>query len=534
MLPSVHPLQTTFRVLANPRNVAAIPVLALGMQSSDPFIRVKSIQTLLARGRLEDANAIVEGIDHCHPDDLPFLRSHPGLFISPIETCLACREPHIRQQGLVAIAKIRVASHFHRLIEVVESFDDPQQMVASQLLMNLANELGQESRKSATPRAVNGRLELIDALEVSLANFSRHKVRDIIDAWLQASHWGDESFQRLFSDMPPEESSIIMKRIMTSHSPEIDELLLGCYWSQAPIVDAISMAIERASGEVPRELIRLEKRFGIQAPFFKNLAKTPIEPLRTVDITKLTSDSDDYESLFRLMAVGGATPDTILWNVIRVLDRTSDLSPQLAKNMVAAIRSIRFANAILITMVMSDCFDLPDIDHYQPPPWKASLRSALDNLLSRYYALPPAISNGLDVMLQEFRCDNLFEFLETWPEAHVRAYARIAKLVDKRCVETIDREANCGSPTRRARAIRLIRYLGRDEQFNEIAIQALRDTSDDVRIQAIQAIAFGMEKTEAIELISPMLQDEIYNVQATASQSLMDLRDAIHEVKADG
>jgi HEAT repeat protein len=80
----------------------------------------------------------------------------------------------------------------------------------------------------------------------------------------------------------------------------------------------------------------------------------------------------------------------------------------------------------------------------------------------------------------------------------------------------------------------LIRYLGRDEQFNEIAIQALRDTSDDVRIQAIQAIAFGMEKTEAIELISPMLQDEIYNVQATASQSLMDLRDAIHEVKADG
>jgi hypothetical protein len=174
-------------------------------------------------------------------------------------------------------------------------------------------------------------------------------------------------------------------------------------------------------------------------------------------------------------------------------------------------------------MVMSDCFDLPDIDVYQPPPWKAELRSALENLLDRYYLLPLAISNSLDVMLQEFRCDHLFNYIDSWPDGHVRAYAKITKLVDKKCVETIGLEATCGSPTRRAKAIRLIRYLGRDEQFNEIAIEALQDVSDEVRIQAIQSISFGIDKTEAIELITPLLRDEHHAVQATASQSLIDI-----------
>ncbi|MFN7842444.1 MAG: hypothetical protein ACK5N9_12055, partial [Pirellula sp.] len=95
---TTHPLQTTFRVLANPRNVAAIPVLALGMQSSDPFIRVSSIQTLISRGGLEDAKAVVAGIDHCSEEELPFLRSHPGLFASPIEACLESSEPEVRQR----------------------------------------------------------------------------------------------------------------------------------------------------------------------------------------------------------------------------------------------------------------------------------------------------------------------------------------------------------------------------------------------------------------------------------------------------
>jgi HEAT repeat protein len=69
----------------------------------------------------------------------------------------------------------------------------------------------------------------------------------------------------------------------------------------------------------------------------------------------------------------------------------------------------------------------------------------------------------------------------------------------------------------------LIRYLGHDEQFNEIAIEALHDVSDEVRIQAIQAISFGIDKSEAIELITPLLRDEHHAVQATASQSLIDI-----------
>ena len=523
MAQTTHPLQTTFRVLANPRNVAAIPVLAMGMQSSDTFIRVSSIQALISRGGLEDAKAIVASIDHCSEEELPFLRSHPGLFASPIEACLESSEPEVRQRGLVAIAKIRISSQFHRLVEAVETVDDPQQIVASQLLLGLCRELGRESRNSIAPKYVPGRKELLDALEGSIAIFQQHKMKEIVDAWLLASHWGDDMFQRLFSDMPHDAVATIRKRIQSSQASEIDELLLGSYWSPIPIEEAISVALERSSGKVPKELVHLEKRFGLQSQLIKNMAKYPIEPLKHFDITQSNISPQEFDSLFRLMPVGGATPNTILWNAIRVLDQKHPIPPKLEKEIVAAIRSIRFTNACVITMVMSDCFDLPDIDTYQPPPWKAELRSALENILDRYYLLPLAISNSLDIMLQEFRCDHLFNYIDSWPDGHVRAYARITKLVDKKCIETIGLEATCGSPTRRAKAIRLIRYLGRDEQFNEIAIEALHDISDEVRIQAIQAISFGIDKSEAIELITPLLRDEHHAVQATDSQSLIDI-----------
>lgn len=523
MAPTLHPLQTTFRVLANPRNVAAIPVLALGMQSGDPFIRVSSIQTLIARGGLDDAKTILTRIEHCSDEELPFLRSHPSLFVSPIETSLESPEPEVRQSGLVAISKIRVASLYHRLVQVVEAVDDSQQMVASQLLLGLCRELGNDTRQSIVPKSVPGRIELLAALEGSIANFQKHKMKEIIDAWLLASHWGDEMFQRLFSNMSFEAVSAIKKRILSSHASEIDELLLGSYWSSAPIDGAVAIALERASGKIPRELVKLEKRFGLQSQFTKNLAKLPIEPLRHFDITQCKIGNDGFDSLFRLMTVSGATPDTILWNTIRVLDSFDVIPASLEKEIVAAIRSIRFNNACIITMVMSDCFDLPDIEDYQPPPWKAELRTALENLFDRFYLLPNSITSSLASMLNEFRCENLFEYLDSWPDSHVRAYARIAKLVDRRCVETIAEESTSSAPARRAKAIRLMRYLGRDEQFNEIAIASLQDVSDEVRIQAIQSISFGMEKEDAIELITPLLRDEHHAVQATASQSLADI-----------
>jgi hypothetical protein len=427
---------------------------------------------------------------------------------------------------LIAITKIRVASQYHRLVKVVEEVDDPQQIVASQLLLGLCRELGNESRQSINPKAVPGRKELLDALEVSLATFQDHRMKEIIDAWLLASHWGDEMFSRLFSNLPYDALIAIRKRIQTSQAAEIDELLLGTYWSSSPVEGAISVALERASGKVPKELVRLEKRFGLQSQFTKNLSKIPIEPLKQFDITQLKINKEDYDSLFRLMSVSGATPDTILWNTIRVLDQGSPLSPSLEKEIVAAIRSIRFSNACIITMVMSDCFDLPDIEAYQPPLWKGELRSALENLLERFYLLPYSVANGLSAMLHEFRCEDLFDYLDTWPDSHVKAYARIAKLIDKQCVETIGQEATSSVTTRRVKAIRLMRYLGRDEQFNEIATAALEDVSDEVRIQAIQSISFGMEKSEAIELIKPLLRDEHHAVQATASQSLADISDS--------
>lgn len=175
-------------------------------------------------------------------------------------------------------------------------------------------------------------------------------------------------------------------------------------------------------------------------------------------------------------------------------------------------------------MVLSDCFSLPDITAYEPPPWKASLKSAIDDLLELYYDLPSVIRTAVDGLFSEFRCEELFQISDTWPEAHVRAYGRIVRFADSSCVHYIDTESQSTSVAKRTKAIRMIRYLGKDERLQEIAVAALSDEHESVRIQAIHAIAYGNDRESALELLGPLLADEDLSVKTAASQALEQLQ----------
>jgi len=69
----------------------------------------------------------------------------------------------------------------------------------------------------------------------------------------------------------------------------------------------------------------------------------------------------------------------------------------------------------------------------------------------------------------------------------------------------------------------MIRYLGNDEQLMELAIIALGDAHELVRVEAVQAVAYGHDRDSAIELLSPLLSDEEASVSEVARRSLRQL-----------
>lgn len=515
------PLQSTFKVLGIPTNLASISVLECAMSSVIPSVRLAAVQTLMARGGDAEMRAIVRRIDQCQTDELAVLAPYSTMLSTPVEAALTGNDPQSRQQGLVAIAKLRIAPLFHYLITVAESPEDPQQIVATQLLDSLASEFGDQARRNLTPLSMPGREQLLEDLLQSLRRFPRHRVGAIVDAYILALHWDDEGFREIFSPIQDPHSGLLTKRFRTFHRTEVSELLCGTLWSKLASAGALELLIERNPTETLRTLCQLEQRFGVSPVLTKNLSSLALPCLSDFDAGKVDPTALDMAALLRLLVAMEATPDIIL----RVVVQGANLNqPGVTQECVNAIRSLRTLKPEIVVMVLSDCFSLPDITPYEPPPWKASLKESIDNLLDQYYELPASVRTAVDGLFGEFRCEELFRVAETWPEAHVRAYGRIVRFADNGCVHYVDTESQSSSTAKRTKAIRMIRYLGKDERLQEIAVAALSDEHESVRIQAIHAIAYGNDRESALELLGPLLGDEDLSVKTAASQALEQLQ----------
>jgi hypothetical protein len=283
----------------------------------------------------------------------------------------------------------------------------------------------------------------------------------------------------------------------------------------------MEMLLDRSPTETLKTLCTLEKRFGVSPVLIKNLASLSLPCLSESDLSAVDPRSLDLAALLRILCAMEATPDVILRTVVRAsLVNIAEVTQEC----VNSIRSLKTLKPEIVVMVLSDCFSLPDITPYQPPPWKASLKKAIEDLLELYYELPIAVRSAVDGLFSEFRCEELFRILETWPDAHVRAYGRIVRFADSGCVNYVETESQSNSIAKRTKAIRMIRYLGQDERLQEIAVAALSDEHESVRIQAIHAIAFGNDRESALELLGPLLVDEDLSVKTAASQALEQLQ----------
>jgi hypothetical protein len=515
------PLQSTFQVLAIPSNLASIPVLECAMSSLIPSVRLAAVQCLITRGGDEEMRAVVRCIDRCQSEELAFLAPYSTMLATPVEAAVTGRDPEARQQGLVAIARLRIAPLFHYLVSVAESPEDSQQIVATQLLDSLATDFGAQARQQVGILSMPGREQLVEDLLPSLRRFSKHRVGAIVDAYILALHWDDEGFREVFSPIQDPHCGLLLKRLRTLHRSEVSELLCGSLWSKLSSANTLELVLERNPIDTLKTLCSLEKRFGVSPVLTKNLASLSLPCFGALELEKVDRQSLDVAALLRLLVATEATPDVILRAVVgaALIDR-----PDVTQECASAIRSLRTLKPEIVVMVLSDCFSLPDITAYEPPPWKASLKSAIDDLLEIYYDLPSVIRSAVDGLFSEFRCEELFQIADTWPEPHVRAYGRIVRFADYGCVHYIDTESQSTSVAKRTKAIRMIRYLGKDERLQEIAVAALSDEHESVRIQAIHAIAYGNDRESALELLGPLLADEDLSVKTAASQALEQLQ----------
>ncbi len=514
--PQISKLQQTFRVLGLRSNLASVQVLSFALDSEFEQVRLSALNTLIQRGGPADLDAILEKIDAWKEAELPLFANQIPLLMIPIEAGLADRDPLKRQRSLCAIAKLKIESLFHHLVFAAETPDEPQQMVAAELLIHLASSLGDVARRGKGRSSATIRNQLLSDLWQSMLRFNDHRITDVVDAWLCATSWDDKAFKELFTPACGETiHKITLRQIKYSHRPQIVELAAGIIWSHSPSQQAMQELGARVDPATTSQLANLVDRFGITPLATKNLhTQIPILCLEQVDFSQNNTPIHHRCNLLTLLSASCSSPDKILLAITQMLeeqDREADLC------CAAAIRNLRCLNPEIVVMVLSDCFEVPGMEAYEPPPWKASLRTALERLLDLYPQQMPIVQSSIEFIFSDFRCEELIRHLEDWPDSHLNAYAKIVRIAEVGYVDFIQRDARSQSAVKRSKAIHAMRFLGMENGLKELAIEAVSDKNPKVRTEAIFAIAATYNRLESIEILRPLMQDDDQAVISAAN-----------------
>jgi hypothetical protein len=519
-----QPQKDTFQVLGLRSNSASIDVLGQAVCSPYDRIRLAALQTLVARGGEREMAMIVEKIDHCSNQEIPLLQSQIPLLLAPIEACLADQDPVRMQRAVVAIAKLRISSQFHHVVRIASSPEEPQQMVAIELLLELACYYGSKARSHRVGSTNEARETLLVDLWRSMERFHDHRVTQILDAWLCASHWEDDALKELFRpDRRDSLSKTAIRQFKHSHRSEIIELTAGILWSKGPLRYVLQLVGERKGESFTEIISKLMDRFGVTPLLSQNLRQNIT--MRFMEDYDMKSDSQSIEhrcAMLKLFTASDMTPDQMLAHILDLLE-TGNVKAET--ECAAAMRSLSSLKPELVLMVLSDHFEAPDIDAYVPPPWKADLRIQLDRMLRTYETQSAMIRSAIEYAFSDFQCEELLNHFDDWPDAHLYAYGKMVRIADRNHIEFIENQSKSQFDHKRARAIKAIRFLGSDGRLGQVAMEGLKDISDAVRIEAIYTIAPGLSRCDANAFLDPMLEDQDANVRVAANFAISQIKD---------
>jgi hypothetical protein len=180
-------------------------------------------------------------------------------------------------------------------------------------------------------------------------------------------------------------------------------------------------------------------------------------------------------------------------------------------------------NTDLAVIALSDALDAPDIESSEPPPWKQSLRHALETLIETHDQRDDRMRIAIANLFREFRCEHLLEKLLDWPSGHLTAYARLTRISNPDFIEELMVELNSQTPQRRQKGVQASRLFGLDQALLELVANKLDDPIDDVRIEAIHALSDSQDRQNAIALITPLISESNPAVQQAVQLTLQSL-----------
>lgn len=512
-------LKTTFEVLCRTENEAAVPALIPAMDSPFAAIRDQALETLLKRRSPAGHREILARL-HTFDDGwrakvaenrsrlVPALRE--AIVSSDRQLCInACQAAVWLRQYDLAIA----------MITGLEDPNHPNAAVLSNALLELA-ELLCEELSGRRLRADGGdvpfvRRRVVEALGTAVTRFSKHRRREIVEAFLLLTYRDDAVLLQVLQD--PYHAAFVALVDLLSKSPHeaVIGLLLSFLDDARPPSAAISVLSKRSDLNFLQRFLQKIGR-DPSGPLARNLKRIETLPWAGMPATLDALNEQAQEAAVRLAMESGIPRSQAYALVEHVLRRGKPAGRRAAAD---ALDQFRGVDANLAAMAA-----LHDEDPEVQARILVQLRSrgipgALARLVEMIDSPHAIVRAAARQSLEEFTFPRYLATFDLLDDEVRESTGELVKKVDSQTAPLLQAELESKVRTRRLRGLAVARALRLVQEVEAAIVPLLQD--EDHLIRAEAAATLGQSRSEqAREALAEAIYDRSLAVREAARKSL--------------
>ena len=513
-------LQTTFELLRETRNEAALGVLIPALESPHPAIREAALTTILRRRSPAAHREVLRRLHTLDEGAKGIVREKRSRMTQTIRDALLGDDQQLFVNGCHAAVWLGEYDVVPALINVLEDRTNPNSELASKTVLELTDLLyGQLANPDGGGRGCDPRFvrhHMVGSLELSVERYSSHQRRELVEAFVLLVGRDNVRLKRILENPHHDAFPVLVDVLSKSPTAGAIGLLLSLMDHPHAPSAVLSVVAGRRDLKFVQYLLRKIGREPSTA-MRQNLERITSVPWLQ-DGAALMDQLDDaaQHAVVRLVTTTAIAREQAFATVEHLLRHGK---PGGRRSAAEALSEFTGAEANALALEAMDDED-PQVQanalrQFRSRGIPGALQRLVEMVDSRHAVVRKAARESLD----EFSFSRFLAAFDMLDDEVRRSTGTLVKKIDPQTVPLLRAEMESRVRTRRLRALVIARTIDLVARLEEEIIKLLHD--DDHLVRAEAAAALGLnESTGSRDALHAALEDGSATVQEAAKKSL--------------
>jgi hypothetical protein len=513
-------LTTTFRVLAQSDSEAVGRVLESALDCTSAIIQEEALVGILTRRDHGGQRELLRRWDSLSSHWRQVIKKHRSRMVWVLRDAVLGHDLTMCANGCHAAVWLR---EYDLVPALLNTLSDPLSVggdLVATTLLGLTEQLYEElalppeDGTRRDPQLV--RQHIVSGLEDAVQRYSRHKRREVIEAFLLLVNRENVTLKQILQDPHHAAFVVLVDALLKSPRPGVIRLLLNFLDDPHAPSAAITAVGNRSDVPFVRYLLRKIGRepSPVVAQNLKRM--TAIAWLRNLDTYLEQFDEGGQHALVRLVMCSGVPRQQAFTMIDHVMHGGT---PGGRRAAAEALEEFNGGEANALSLAALD-----DVDpHVQAAVLGHIRRRGIPGMLSRLIDLLESphlvVRQAARKSLAEFSFKRFIGAFDMLDEAVRQSTGALVKKVDAHTIPLLQLELRSRVRTRRLRGLAIARSMDAVLELEPLIIELLKDEDHLIRAEAAAALAYSRSE-ESFRALEELLDDRSLVVQEAVHKSL--------------